>query len=175
MFWNLRQLAGALTAVSEAEPLVEALNGFSAAYRAALAAAMVRRLGLDPPGREADVDLVNAAFRALAEGGERLRWEPFFFDWFGGDEVAGDGRAPGRPLRRRGLRRRSGHLDGDPRARTVRSGYTHEYFQRTEPEELLYDQIESLWIAVADRDDWSPFTAKLAAIETAREGLGVSK
>ena len=49
---------------------------------------------------------------------------------------------------------------------------THEYFQRTEPEELLYDQIESLWIAVADRDDWSPFTAKLAAIETAREAWG---
>ena len=33
-----------------------------------------------------DVELVNAAFRALQAGGERLRWEPFFFDWFCGDE-----------------------------------------------------------------------------------------
>ena len=35
VFWNLRQLAGALTAVSEPEPLVEALNGFSAPPTAA--------------------------------------------------------------------------------------------------------------------------------------------
>src|SRR5579864_412431 len=38
VFWNLRQLAGALTLVTAAEPLVEAINGFSAAYRAGLAA-----------------------------------------------------------------------------------------------------------------------------------------
>src|SRR5579859_4334941 len=84
VFWNLRQLAGAFTLVSEAEPLIEALNRFSGHYREALSGAMVRRLGLKPTGPEADVDLANAAFRALAEGGEPLRWEPFYFDWFGG-------------------------------------------------------------------------------------------
>src|SRR5215469_14562259 len=84
VFWNLRQLAGALTMVTEADPLVETLNAFSGQYRAALAAAMLRRLGLVPRAPDEDVDLVNAAFKALAEGGEPLRWEPFFFDWFGG-------------------------------------------------------------------------------------------
>jgi hypothetical protein len=44
------------------------------------------------------------------------------------------------------------------------------YFARPEPEELLYDQIEALWAAVAARDDWAPFEAKLAAIEAARVG-----
>ena len=68
VFWNLRQLAGALSLVTPAEPLVEVLNTFSAAYRTALAAAMIRRLGLASRNPEADVDLVNAAFKALAEG-----------------------------------------------------------------------------------------------------------
>ena len=31
--------------------------------------------------------LAGAAFRALAEAGEVVRWEPFFFDWFCGDEA----------------------------------------------------------------------------------------
>ena len=84
MFWNLRQLAGALTLVTPAEPLVEVINTFSGAYRSALAASMLRRLGLAPRSPDEDIDLVNAAFKALAEGGAALRWEPFFFDWFGG-------------------------------------------------------------------------------------------
>ncbi|HEY1879281.1 MAG TPA: YdiU family protein [Caulobacteraceae bacterium] len=170
VLWNLAQFAGALTAVSEIEPLEAAIAGFGASYRAALAAAMVRRLGVVSAGPEADIDLANAAFRALAEGGERLRWEPFFFDWFAADEA----RALSRP--------RADLYDGE-HFRSFRAlmktrtpdrpeRLTHEYFQGIEPEELLYDQIESLWCAVADRDDWSPFTAKLAAIETAREAWG---
>ena len=84
VFWNLRQLAAALTLVSEQALLVEALNAFAGAYRRALRAAMLGRLGLKARDEAEDLDLVNAAFRALAEGGESLRWEPFFFDWFGG-------------------------------------------------------------------------------------------
>ncbi|HEY2178541.1 MAG TPA: YdiU family protein [Caulobacteraceae bacterium] len=168
VFWNLQQLAGALTAVSDTEPLVEALNTFGPAYRDALAAAMVARLGLGPAGPAADVDLANAAFRALAEGGEPLRWEPFFFDWFGG----ADDRAMGGP--------RAAHYGGDAfRAfRALLAGRTadrpqhlaHPYFARPEPEELLYDEIETIWAAIANHDDWGPFEAKLASIESAREG-----
>ncbi|MBV9509516.1 MAG: YdiU family protein, partial [Caulobacteraceae bacterium] len=84
VFWNLQQLASCLTLVSETDPLVEALNRFSAAYRDALIEAMLERLGLKPRSPEADAELVNAAFKALAAGGETLRWEPFFFDWHGG-------------------------------------------------------------------------------------------
>jgi uncharacterized protein YdiU (UPF0061 family) len=75
VFWNLRQLAGALSvAFPETEPLVDALNAFGGAYRDALATALTTRLGLTPASPEADIDLANAAFRALAEGGEALRW-----------------------------------------------------------------------------------------------------
>jgi uncharacterized protein YdiU (UPF0061 family) len=165
VFWNLRQLAGALSTISEPDPLVEALNHFSPAYRAALARAMTRRLGLKPAGPEADVDLANAAFRALAEGGEALRWEPFFFDWFGGGET----RAMAGPRAQlyggeafAALRRLLAAREGERPERLANA-----YFQRPEPEELLYDEIEAIWAAIAERDDWTAFDDKLAKIEEA--------
>jgi uncharacterized protein YdiU (UPF0061 family) len=174
VFWNLRQLAGALSLASPPEPLVEALNGFSAAYRTALSAAMLRRLGLTPQGADIDVDLVNAAFRALAEGGPELRWEPFFFDWFGG--LASESRALSGP--RAALY--GGEAFADFRARLAdypadrpeRLGAA--YFAGAEPEELLYDEIEALWAAIAERDDWTPLAAKLQRIEAARQGWALT-
>lgn len=169
VFWNLRQLAGALLSVGESEPLTEALNLFADAYRAELAAAVVMRLGLKSATPDADIDLANAAFRALAEGGEALRWEPFFFDWFGG--LASETRALGGP--------RGGLYGGEAflafRAiLAAREGerperLDHPYFKGPEPEELLYDELEALWSAIATGDDWRPFEAKLARIETARQ------
>jgi uncharacterized protein YdiU (UPF0061 family) len=165
VFWNLRQLAGALTTVSEPEPLAEALNGFSAAYRAELARAVTRRLGVKPASLEADVNLANAAFRALAEGAEPLRWEPFFFDWFGRGEA-------------RAMASSRAHLYGGEAFGAFRlllgtrepdrpERLSNAFFQRPEPEELLYDEIEAIWAAIAESDDWAAFNDKLAKIESA--------
>ncbi len=168
VFWNLRQLAGAFSLATETQPLVDALNRFSAAYRAALSAAMVGRLGLAPRGAEHDVDLANAAFLALAEGGETLRWEPFFFDWFCG--AASEARAM------RGSRSSLYGGEASTAFRAILAQYqplrperlAHDYFARTGPEELLYDEIEALWSEIAERDDWTAFEAKLAGLEAAR-------
>lgn len=170
VFWNLRQLAGALSVATAPEPLVEALNGFSGAYRTALQGAMLNRLGLKSQSADDDLELVNAAFRALAERGDALRWEPFFFDWFGG--TASEERA---------LKSQRAELYGSEAFADFRSrlaAFEPErperlrgpYFARSDPEELLYDEIETLWSAIAQDDDWAPFDAKLAAIEGAREG-----
>jgi len=131
-------------------------------------------LGLVPQGGEVDVDLVNAAFRALNEGGEPLRWEPFFFDWFGG--LASEARAMKGP--RAALYGTEAFLE----FRRLLASYqmlrperlAAPMFAEPEPEELLYDQIETLWAAIAERDDWSLFEAKLARIEAARQGWGLS-
>lgn len=171
VFWNLQQLAGALSMVAESDALVEALNGFGAAYREALTAAMLDRLGVRARGAEEDAVLVQASFRAIAEGGERLRWEPFFFDWFCG----GEGRALAGPRgdlygaeRFAEFRRLLATFEADRPERLA-----DPYFARTEPEELLYDQLEALWAAIAETDDWSPFAAKLAGIEAARLAWGL--
>jgi uncharacterized protein YdiU (UPF0061 family) len=174
VFWNLQQLAGCLILVSEQALLVEALNGFAPAYRSELAAAMLDRLGLIPTGGEADAALAGAAFRALAEGGAALGWEPFFFDWFGG--AASEARAMAGP--RAALY--AGAAFADFRRlieafKPDRPGrLTHPYFAAAEPQTLLYDEIEAIWAAIAADDDWRPFTAKLAALDQAREAMALS-
>jgi uncharacterized protein YdiU (UPF0061 family) len=170
-FWNLQQLAGCLSLVTESDALVAALNGFTPAYREAMRAAMLARLGLRSRGPDADLELVNAAFRALAEGGERLRWEPFFFDWFCG----GEGRALAGPR---------ADLYGGEAFFAFRAALAdaeadrperldHPMFAAAEPEEMLVDEVETLWAAIADRDDWGPFEAKLARLEQARQAWGL--
>jgi hypothetical protein len=117
--------------------------------------------------------LAAVAFKALAEGGEALRWEPFFFDWFGGLASA--------PRALQGVR---AHLYDTEAFRAFRTGLEafeterperlqHAYFKRAEPQELLYDEIEAIWADIAERDDWSAFEAKLAGVAEAREGLSL--
>jgi uncharacterized protein YdiU (UPF0061 family) len=172
VFWNLQQLAGALIEVSDRDALVAALNSFADAYRAELAAAMLARLGLVPHGGSDDVDLVNAAFRAIASAGQDLRWEPFFFDWFAGDEA-------------RALAGTRGGLYGTAEFVSFREalkGFAADrlerladpYFARPEPEELLYDEIEAIWARIDQADDWSGMHAKLASIDLARKAYGLT-
>jgi uncharacterized protein YdiU (UPF0061 family) len=172
VFWNLQQLAGCLSLVTGSDPLVDALNAFGPAYRRELMAAMLARLGVQPRGDEEDAALVQASFRAMAEGGPRLRWEPFFFDWFcGRDERALAGSraelyADGEFAE---FRERIAAYEAERAERLA-----HPYFAQPEPEELLYDQIEALWASIADADDWSDFHAKLARIEAARQAWSLT-
>ena len=173
VFWNLQQLAACFTLVGEQAGLLAALNGFSDAYRTALREAILDRLGLQSLGADTDVELVNAAFRALADGGEALRWEPFFFDWFGGE--ASEARALSGP--RAGLyeseafkafRGRLADYSPDRPERLA-----DPIFQRPEPEELIIDEVEAVWAPIDQTDDWSLFYAKLERIEAARRAYGL--
>ncbi len=173
VLWNLSQLGGCLTLVAEQEPLEAALSGFAPAYKAALAEGMVRRLGLELRAPDEDAALAGAAFRALAEGGEPLRWEPFFFDWFGGSASAARATAGPRAAIYEGaafleLRERmNAYVPARPEALDA------DYFRAPEPEELLYDEIEAIWADIAERDDWTAFNAKIARIGRAREAYGL--
>jgi len=173
-FWNLQQLAGSLSLIEDEDALVAALNTFSPIYARELAAAMIERLGVASAGEDADIALVNAAFKALAAGGEALRWEPFFFDWFCGP--ASEDRAMQGP--------RAGIYAADAFSafRKLLSAATPDRperlaatpFSRSEPEEMLIDDVESIWAAIDEHDDWTVFEAKLARIDTARLAYGLS-
>ena len=174
VYWNLRQLAGCLLLISEEAGLAAALERFPGLYRDALRRAMLRRIGVRPRSAEAEQALVAAAFRALAAGGEALRWEPFFHDWFCGEASAT--RALAGP--RGALYREAPFTE----FRSLLQGFEPDRperlsswsFARTDPEELLYDEIEALWAAIAERDDWGPFNEKLARLEAARLAYGFS-
>ena len=172
MFWNLQQLAACLTLVCEdTQPLLDALALFGPAYQAELRGAMLQRLGVQPRCPDEDTALTASAFRALAVGGEALRWEPFFFDWFGGEASAERAMAAPRAAIYGGV--------AFSEFRALLSAYqpdrperlSHPYFSESEPEELLYDEIESIWAAIAEHDDWALFNSKLERLDQARQAM----
>ena len=168
VFWALTQLGGALKTVADAEPLTEALNGFGPAYIRELRAAFLARLGVASLGEAADQRLLDTALALLREGGEALRWEPLFFDWFGG--FASSARALGGP--------RSKLYQGEAFDAFRFALFEHEpdrperlehpMFAAPEPEEMLIDEVEAIWAAIEAGDDWGPFEAKLERMSHAR-------
>lgn len=168
VFWNLTQLAGCLKLVADVEPLTAALNGFGPAYIRELRAAFLMRLGLLSLGEAADQRLVDATLALLREGGAAMRWEPLFFDWFGG--FASSARALSGPRAKSYQGEafdafRFALLEHEP-DRIER--LEHPMFAAREPEEMLIDEVEAIWAAIATDDDWAPFQAKLARLEAAR-------
>lgn len=171
VLWNLKQLAGCLIGLTDEAALAEVLNGYGPLYRDALCDAMFARLGVKRTGAPSDADLVNAAFQALGEADPALRWEPFFFDWFGGP--AGIDRALSSP--------RAGFY-GSPAFTALRRALSpfeperperlsHPVFAAESPQELLVDEIETIWSAIAEADDWQPLQTKLAALEQVRQAM----
>ena len=172
VFWNLTQLASCLALTADPRTLADALNGFGPAYIRELRAAFLMRLGVSSLGEAADQRLVDAALGLLREGGDGLRWEPLFFDWFGG--FASSARALSGP--RAALYQgeafdafRFALMEHEP-DRIER--LEHPMFAAREPQEMLIEEVERLWSAIDAADDWAPLHAKLAALETARVAWG---
>nr|WP_314529145.1 YdiU family protein [uncultured Brevundimonas sp.] len=169
VFWNLTQLAGALKPVADGpEGLTEALNSFGPAYIRELRAAFLMRLGVNSLGEAADQRLLDATLALLRENGEAMRWEPLFFDWFGG--FASSARALSGPRAKLYQGEafdafRFALMEHEP-DRIDR--LEHPMFTAREPEEMLIDEVETIWAAIAADDDWSPLNAKLARLEAAR-------
>ena len=169
VFWALTQFAGCLKPVAEAAALTEALNGFGPAYIAELRAAFLARLGVRSLGEAADQRLLDTALALLRQGGEAMRWEPLFFDWFAG--FASSERALRGP--RRAVYQgeafdafRFALFEHEP-DRPER--LEHPMFAAAEPEEMRIDEVEAIWAAIDADDDWAPLHAKLARLETARD------
>jgi serine/tyrosine/threonine adenylyltransferase len=173
VFWNLTQLAGCLKLVADAGPLTDALNGFGPAYIRHLRTAFLDRLGIKSLGEASDQRLVDTTLALLRDKGEAVRWEPLFFDWFGG--FSSSARALSGP--------RGKVWQGEAFDAFRFALFEHEpdrperlenpVFARPEPEEMLIDEVEAIWAAIDTAGDWSIFEAKLARIEATRAAYGL--
>jgi uncharacterized protein YdiU (UPF0061 family) len=154
--WDVAQLAGCLTLIAEAPALSERLATWAGRFEAALFDKLLARLGVERGGDE-DRELVSAllgALRTRAVGIDRL-----FFDWRGG-RVPRDPVYDGAPFDRlkAALAGRERHL-------------THPYWSDPAPCSMLIDEVEAIWAAIAERDEWAPFEAKIAAIRRMGEAM----
>jgi len=168
--WALAQLASALSLVCPVPALEAALAEFLPAYQRALATRTLSRLGVAETELDADLEFLQTMFNWMTESG--VSWDQFFHDWFCLDAA----RAAQSPEASR---------YGDPAFAALRDGLErrgpvrverlqHRYFQRPTPESLVIEEVESLWAAIAERDDWSLFEAKLAGIGEMRDALAIS-
>jgi uncharacterized protein YdiU (UPF0061 family) len=171
VLWNLTRLADVLRPLSPSAPLGDALRAFEPAFFEALADRVRHRLGLASAGHDLDQALADAVITFLEE--TRVPLDRFYFDWFGGP--AAEARALAGPLRahyegQHGSALRQALAPFEPAAK---GAPPHPYFERAAPVSLIIDEIEALWSAIAERDDWAPFEAKIAEIRTLGEALGV--
>jgi len=170
--WNLAQLASAMTVVAPVSALEPELQRFGPLYGAALRESMCARLGI-APGAElsADLEFLQALLNWMTES--KIGWAQFFHDWTGG--AASAARAAASPVASFYEAPLFAPVRGALESRTpTRTDFSHPYFQRPHPCGMLIDELEAIWAPIAERDDWSVFEAKLAAIAEMNEALGLS-
>jgi len=148
--WNLAQLAISLRPIAEAPPLIAALERFGPLYQAAMMRRFCWRLGVASIGPERDLALIEAAEQTMREGG--IGPDAFFFAHRGGRNVDGA---------------LTEALDGYEALPS-----DHAYWSEGSPQSMLIEEVEAIWSAIAERDDWQPFGEKIDAIRRMGEALG---
>jgi len=133
----------------EAEPLVAAIERFSDLYHRALARRFCWRLGVESQGHR-DLLVIAAAERTMRE--RNIGPDAFFFAHRGGRETKGE-------------------------LAEALAGYAavaddHPYWSGEAPQSMLIEEVEAIWAAIADRDDWRPLGEKIAAVRNMGEALG---
>lgn len=147
--WNAMQLAVALRQISNAQPLIEALDGFAACYQPAVVARLLWRLGVKPRSAAQDQTLIQTLERALRASAAPL--DQFYFDAFGGNIPQSYGTA-------------FDELRAALAPYAARKGRDHGYWRGPAPCSMLIGDVEAIWHEIAQRDDWSALHTKVAQI-----------
>ncbi|MGB5079104.1 MAG: YdiU family protein [Sphingorhabdus sp.] len=149
--WNLGQLAVSLRLICEAPGLVEALERFPTLFQAAIIKRFLWRLGVESQGPDLDRQLVEAGERLMAR--HRIPIDQFFHQHRGGRLPIGDADS-----------------EAIQNFRNILSNYehrgtaTHPYWSDPVPCSMLIDEVEEIWSAISERDDWCPLRAKIEDI-----------
>ncbi len=160
--WNLARLGECLLPLSSRAAIEPVFDGFPARFRAALTRQTFARLGLDAGDPVAAEPRMHRFWGAMQE--TRPPFAQVFHDLLGG----------GPPERLRASRLRAtfetaawAEVIEDLRTLAPLPGLAaalaHPAAERA-PETLVIEEVEALWSAIADADDWGPLAAKIAAI-----------
>jgi uncharacterized protein YdiU (UPF0061 family) len=165
--WNLARLAECLLPMIGLAEAEAALDEFPELVRREFRAALLERLALDSAGEEADARLAKALVDFLL--GTRAPFEQTFFDWRGGGASAARAQASvaAEYYRRPEFAPLRAALLAHEAAAHAR--LDHRYFARARPCAMPIDEVEAIWAPIAERDDWTLFSEKLAQIGEMRE------
>lgn len=159
--WDLAQLAVSLRLICDAPPLIAALERFPALFQQAIIKRFLWRLGVASQGETNDRALVEAAERLM--GGDRIAVDIFFHRHRGGKLDSMQERTP---LYIAFAEACAGYKEsGD---------ITHPYWSDAGPCSMLIDEVETIWSAIAEQDDWRPLYEKVEAIRRMRQAYGAA-
>ena len=158
LHWNCGQLAVALRLLADSEPLIAALNRFGPLYMEAIARRWCWRLGVEQRGAEADGKLVAACEKAMREA--KAQPDAFFFGLRQAKTGIGGGQMP--------VADELGAML-DTYA-TLDS--SHDYWREASPQSMVIDEVEAIWSAIEEEDDWQPLQDKVAALRRMGEAHG---
>lgn len=161
--WDVAQLAISLRLLTEAEPLITALERFPQLYSDALARRFLWRLGVSASEGADEKALVESAVRGMIETDTMI--DRFFFDWRGGALRNEEAR-----LRYAGEAWAPLH-EQMPRFSPIVT-LDHPYWTRPTPCSMHIDEVEAIWSSIDTADDWSSLEAKIADIRHMAEAMG---
>ncbi|MCA0977067.1 YdiU family protein [Qipengyuania flava] len=150
LHWNCGQLAIALRLIADAPPLIAAMERFGPLYMAAVGKRWCWRLGVESRGAEEDGRLVGACEAQLSASGDQL--DAFFH-------------------RHRGGRNAEGEL-GEILSRYRAEENDHPYWSESTAESMLIEEVEAIWSAIDQRDDWQPLHDKVDRIRRMGDAHG---
>ena len=166
--WNLAQLGGTLVPVFGDDGIVEeklnqALTQYSGLFAAAMRESFARRFGI----RSMDDDTLTALMLFLRE--YKLSLEQVMFDWYGGEQSSA--RAEKSPYKSY-YQQLGWQPIKDVLIRTAplkSNAVAHPYFSRERPVDMVIEQMEALWVPIAEKDDWKPLFSTLNDLAEAAE------
>jgi len=163
--WDVAHLAIALRQISGVEPLVAALERFPGLYADAMRRRFCWRLGIGQPDDARASKLMEDAVRAMTA--HTVMIDRFFFDWRGGR------------LRNEEARERYEGEYWDIFRESLsglesKTAANHPYWREPAPCSMHIEEVEAIWDAIAQNDDWSPLHAKVERIGTMREAHAVA-
>jgi uncharacterized protein YdiU (UPF0061 family) len=153
--WDLAQFAGCLSLVTEAPPLSDLLARWSGRFEEALIEAMLRRLGVAPGTNDREV--AAALVAALATRAETI--DRIFFDWRGGRDPGVEA-YPGEEFREL-----AALLTGREIPRS------HPYWSDPAPCSMHIEEVEAMWSAIAEHDDWDYVKRKVNEVRRMGEAM----
>lgn len=163
VFWSLHELAKGFTSWVPLQESSQVLNTFMHSLEPEVVRLFILRCGLLPFGDSRDQNLFDLGFRFLRQSqcgysqffhdGSRSLWQtphsPNFKHYQGEQFFSFLKRAQEFPLM-------------DPQTKT------YPVPDRDRAEDLLIDEIESIWSAISENDDWQPFSQKIKNLQHLR-------
>ncbi len=174
VYWALAQLGSALTLVAPVALLEAEMARFSDAYQLSLRDHCLDRLNLVHGAWRVDLAFLEQMFGWMTE--TQVGWDRFFFDWHSG--AASAERAAQSPHAALYTAKEFASIRDGLTQRTASGAaddLLHPYFQGPTPVTMLIEDVETIWAAIAENDDWSLFEAKLADIDVMKDALRISR